>query len=123
VAGVVRPWELGSRDACASSSVARCVYHQYTVRVHDRDAVQARLKEAGVGSMVYYPVPLHLQEVHAALGHRPGAFPAAERAAGECLSLPMFPEMTEAQQDTVVAALAAAVGRHAGSSSHVGTRA
>ncbi len=108
--GVVRPLELGSHDACIPSAAARCVYHQYTVRVRDRDEVQARLKAAGVGTMVYYPVPLHLQEVHAALGYRSGAFPAAERAAAECLSLPMFPELSAAQQHAVVAALAAVVG-------------
>lgn len=110
VPGLTRPLELGSRDPLAASAVARCVYHQYTVRVGKRERIQARLKEAGVGTMVYYPVPLHLQDVHASLGHGPGAFPAAERAAAECLSLPMFPELTEEQQDAVVAALATAVG-------------
>lgn len=104
---VQRPRELESSDPAVPSAVARCVYHQYTVRVRNRDAVQARLKAAGVGTMVYYPVPLHRQEVHAELRHAPGAFPVAERAAEECLSLPIFPELTEAEQERVVDALAA----------------
>jgi dTDP-4-amino-4,6-dideoxygalactose transaminase len=86
-----------------------CVYHQYTVRVGERDRVQAALKEAGVASMVYYPIPLHLQAVHANLGYRPGDFPVAEQAAREVLSLPMFPELTLEQQERVVAALLAAL--------------
>jgi len=113
LAGATRPVELGSRDAHTPSAAARCVYHQYTLRVRNRLAVQARLRESGVGTMVYYPVPLHLQEVHAALGHVPGAFPAAECAAAECLSLPMYPELTTVQQDIVLAALTAALGSSA----------
>jgi dTDP-4-amino-4,6-dideoxygalactose transaminase len=97
--GIVLPTEIDD---------VRAVYHQYTVRVQDRKAVQARLAEAGVSSFVYYPVPLHLQEVHAALGYSRGDFPHAEAAADEALSLPMFPEMTEEQQDQVVDALRAA---------------
>jgi dTDP-4-amino-4,6-dideoxygalactose transaminase len=88
-----------------------CAYHQYTIRIKNRDAVQAALKTAGVETMVYYPVPLHLQDVHADMGHKPGDFIEAERAAEECLSLPMFPELTEEQQDCVVAILKEALGR------------
>jgi dTDP-4-amino-4,6-dideoxygalactose transaminase len=110
-AGVLRPLELGSPGPGSPSPVARCVYHQYTVRVRHRDAVQARLSQAGVATMIYYPVPLHRQEVHTDLGGRPGDFPAAEMAAAECLSLPMFPELAQSQQDTVIEALAAAVKR------------
>jgi dTDP-4-amino-4,6-dideoxygalactose transaminase len=106
---IVRPLELGSCDPRIPTAVARCVYHQYTVRVRERERLQSRLRDAGVATMVYYPVPLHRQEVHADLGHGAGSFPNAERAAAECLSLPMFPELTEAQQATVVAAVAAAV--------------
>jgi dTDP-4-amino-4,6-dideoxygalactose transaminase len=84
-------------------------YHQYTILVDDRDGVQNRLKAADVQTMIYYPVPLHLQEVHANLGHRPGCFPHAEAAADRCLSLPIYPEMTEAQRETVISALAEAV--------------
>jgi dTDP-4-amino-4,6-dideoxygalactose transaminase len=104
--GVERPRELGSRDPAIASPVCRPVYHQYTVRVSERDVVQKSLHAAGVGTMVYYPVPLHLQEVHSGLGYGPGAFPQAEEAARTCLSLPMFPELTDLQQDAVVAALA-----------------
>jgi len=107
---VVCPRELGSKDVRAPSPFVRCVYHQYTVRVRERDTVQAQLKEAGIDTMVYYPVPLHRQEVHGLLGYGAGAFPNAERAAAECLSLPMFPELASQQQDVVVAALINAVG-------------
>jgi dTDP-4-amino-4,6-dideoxygalactose transaminase len=78
------------------------VYHQFTIRVRERDAVKQALAEAGVQTMVYYPVPLHLQEVHANLGYREGAFPESERAAREALSLPMFPELSASDQETVV---------------------
>lgn len=83
----------------------RAVYHQYTVRVKYRDQVQARLKEAGVQTMVYYPVPLHLQEVHAQYGWKHGDFPHAEEAVETCLSLPMFPELSEEQQESVKTAI------------------
>jgi dTDP-4-amino-4,6-dideoxygalactose transaminase len=109
VAAVTCPVEQRSHDTSQSSAVARCVYHQYTVRVRDRDAVRARLNEAGVGTMVYYPVPLHRQELHSGLGYGPGSLPAAEQAAAECLSLPIFPELSAEQQETVIAALASVV--------------
>ena len=81
------------------------VYHQYTLRVPERDRVQADLKAAGVESMIYYPVPLHLQKVHAHLGMREGAFPHSERAAREVLSIPMYPEITAEIQQQVVDAV------------------
>jgi len=87
----------------------RAVYHQYTIQVEDRDTIQARMKDAGVQTMVYYPVPLHLQAVHSHLPYSCGSFPNAERSADTCLSLPLFPEMTEDQQDIVVRALRLAV--------------
>lgn len=92
---------------------ARHVYHQYTLRVPDRDRVQQELKAAGVESMIYYPVPLHLQKVHAALGLREGAFPHAERAAREVLSIPMYPELKADVQKQVIDAVYAACGREA----------
>jgi dTDP-4-amino-4,6-dideoxygalactose transaminase len=73
------------------------VFHQYTVRVERRDAVQQFLNERKIGSAVYYPVPLHLQPLYSSLGHKPGDFPHAEHAAREVLSLPMFPELRSEQ--------------------------
>lgn len=83
----------------------RHVFHQYTIRVAGRDGVQARLQERGVQTMVYYPVPLHLQEVHRGHAHQAGDFPHSERAASEVLSLPMFPELTEEAQARVIEAV------------------
>ena len=83
----------------------RHVYHQYVVRVADRNALKARLAERGIGSSVFYPVPLHLQKCFAALGGREGDFPQAERAAQEVLALPMFAELTDAEVDRVAAAV------------------
>ena len=85
------------------------VFHQYTVRVPQRDRVQRALAEQGVSSTVYYPVPLHLQPIYQSLGHRPGTLPEAERASSECLSLPLYPEMSREQIESVVQALSAAV--------------
>ena len=90
------------------------VFHLYVVRLLGRDApfrdtVRERLAEASVESGIHYPVPLHLQPAYAHLGYRPGDFPVAERLATEILSLPMFPEITEEQQDHVASALAAAL--------------
>jgi dTDP-4-amino-4,6-dideoxygalactose transaminase len=85
------------------------VYHQYTVRVPNRDAVQQRLADAGVPSTVYYPVPMHLQKMYAHLGGKLGMLPVAERAAEEVLSVPVYPELTAAQIHRVAEALAAAV--------------
>jgi dTDP-4-amino-4,6-dideoxygalactose transaminase len=85
------------------------VFHQYTIRVPRRDAVQASLAGRGIGSRVYYPVPLPFQPLYAALPHLPGDFPAAERAASEVLSLPMYPELQREQISRVAEALAAAV--------------
>jgi dTDP-4-amino-4,6-dideoxygalactose transaminase len=73
------------------------VFHQYTIRVERRDAVQQFLNERRIGSAVYYPVPLHLQPLYASLGHKAGDFPHAEHAAQEVLSLPMFPELRTEQ--------------------------
>jgi dTDP-4-amino-4,6-dideoxygalactose transaminase len=78
------------------------VYHQFTIRVPDRDAAQRRLAELGVRTMVYYPIPLHLQPMYRDLGYRAGDFPEAERAAREVVSLPIYPELTDAQVDEVV---------------------
>jgi dTDP-4-amino-4,6-dideoxygalactose transaminase len=86
------------------------VWHLYVVRVPRRDAVVQQLNAAGIGAGVHYPIPIHLQGAFAHLGHRPGAFPVAEAAAREILSLPMFPGITTAQQERVVGALCTALG-------------
>jgi dTDP-4-amino-4,6-dideoxygalactose transaminase len=87
------------------------VYHLYVVQVDDRDAVRAKLDEAGIGTGVHYPTPIHMQPAYAHLGHKQGAFPVAERLSGRILSLPMFPEITPEQIDYVVERLAKAVAR------------
>jgi dTDP-4-amino-4,6-dideoxygalactose transaminase len=78
------------------------VFHQYTIRVEKRDALQKFLAERKIGSTVYYPHPLHLQPLYASLGHETGDFPHAERAAQEVLSLPMYPELRNEQIARVV---------------------
>jgi dTDP-4-amino-4,6-dideoxygalactose transaminase len=90
---------------------AESIYNQYTLRCERRDDLQAHLKAREIGSSIYYPLPLHLQPCFAYLGYRPGSCPEAERAAGEVLSLPIYPELTAAQRDEVVAAVRGFYGR------------
>ncbi len=73
------------------------VFHLYVVRVQNRDSVQQALREAGIATGIHYPIPLHLQPAYRHLGIPPGTFPVAERFAGEILSLPMYPELTNDQ--------------------------
>ena len=81
------------------------VFHQYTIKVKDRDAVKKRLDDARVSNMIYYPVPCHLQAAYRDLGMLPGSLPVAEQAARDVLSLPMFPELTEEQVRSVADAV------------------
>jgi dTDP-4-amino-4,6-dideoxygalactose transaminase len=84
----------------------RHVYNQYVIRVRDRDGLRARLAAAGVGSEIYYPIPLHLQKCFEYLGYKTGDFLHSERAAAETLALPIFPELAEMQLQYVVDTIA-----------------
>ena len=81
------------------------IFHQYTIRVPQRDKLQAHLKSRGIGHSVYYPLALHLQPCFAYLGYSRGSLPAAEAAMESVISLPIYPEMTEAQQELVIDAV------------------
>jgi dTDP-4-amino-4,6-dideoxygalactose transaminase len=83
------------------------IFHQYVIRVPRRDALRQFLTEKQIGSEIYYPVPLHLQASLAGLGYKAGDFPVSEAAAAEVLALPMYPELRDDEQRTVVDAIAA----------------
>jgi dTDP-4-amino-4,6-dideoxygalactose transaminase len=87
----------------------RHVFHQYVVRVRERDRVRTRLAERGISTAIFYPVPFHLQECFGDLGYREGDFPQAEKAAKEVLALPMFPQLTDVEIERVAEELIAAV--------------
>jgi dTDP-4-amino-4,6-dideoxygalactose transaminase len=95
--GVVLPHEVAG---------SKHVWHQYVIRTARRDALRAFLTERKIGSEIYYPVPLHLQDALKPLDYKEGDFPEAERAAREVLALPIFPELREDEQQTVVASIA-----------------
>ncbi len=80
----------------------RHIFNQYVIRVSSRNELRAHLQKKGIGTEVYYPVPMHLQECFAYLRYAPGAFPESERAAKETLALPIHPELTESQACFVV---------------------
>lgn len=82
-------------------SWSKPVYHLYVIRTSDRDALMNHLKEAGIGTGIHYPIPLHLQKAYASLNYASGDFPVTERVAAEIVSLPMFPQLTPDQQARV----------------------
>lgn len=84
---------------------ARAVFHLFVVRHPRRDALMATLRERGIGTLIHYPIPLHLQPAFAPLGGRPGDLPVAEKASAEILSLPLYPELTDEQARAVVEAV------------------
>src|SRR5205085_10440414 len=88
------------------------VWHLYAVRVErDRDEILAELQAAGIGAGVHYPVPVHLQPAFRELGHGEGSFPVTERAARQILTLPLYPQITEAQQTRVAETLTKSIRR------------
>lgn len=89
----------------------RSVYNQYVIRVKKRDELRVHLSAAGIGSEIYYPLPLHLQKCFKGLGYKRGDFPVSEAAAKEVLALPIYPELTLPQQKNVVAAIAGFYGQ------------
>jgi dTDP-4-amino-4,6-dideoxygalactose transaminase len=95
----------------ASDPCGRHVWNQFTVRIPGgrRDILKAQLAEGGIGSEIYYPVPLHLQQCFRELGYQEGSLPETERASREVLSLPIFPELVVHEQHAVVDCLAKCV--------------
>jgi dTDP-4-amino-4,6-dideoxygalactose transaminase len=83
-------------------SWSRAVYHLYVVRVANREGLMNHLKDAGIGTGIHYPIPLHLQSAYKSLGYKTGDFPVTEKIAEEIVSLPMFPQLTKEQQVRVV---------------------
>jgi dTDP-4-amino-4,6-dideoxygalactose transaminase len=94
--GIVLPW---------TDPRAGHVFHQYVIRAPRRDALRDHLTQLGIGSEIYYPVPLHLQDAFSELGYRPGDFPESEAAAREVLALPIYPELRDDEQQAVAEAI------------------
>ncbi len=105
--GSVRPNEQAPIVPLQVCPEAFHIFHQYVVRAYRRDELRAFLSQRGIGTEIYYPLPLHLQQAFAHLGYGKGDFPEADRASAEVVALPMFPELREEEQQRVVAAMAA----------------
>jgi dTDP-4-amino-4,6-dideoxygalactose transaminase len=99
-AGVAEMVKLPARAAGATH-----IFNQFVIRVCERDRLRAHLQASGIGTEVYYPIPLHLQPCFRELAYRPGAFPCAEAASDEVLALPIYGELTADQQSWVVEAI------------------
>ena len=96
----------GSVAVPYQSSWSKPVYHLYVIRTPYRNELQKHLTEAGIGTGIHYPIPVHLQAAYAPLGWQPGDFPVSEAAADQILSLPMFPGLPSGDQHRVVEAVA-----------------
>jgi dTDP-4-amino-4,6-dideoxygalactose transaminase len=106
--------DLLAGSPCAAPATfadSECVWHCYVVEVDRRDQVRAELTAAGIETGLHYPVPLHLQQAYAALGHQHGDFPVSEAIAARCLSLPIYPELDDARIELVATTLREAVRR------------
>ena len=116
---LIRGADLADRIAVPVIEPANCrhIFNQYVIRTPRRDDLRAHLMAQGIGTEVYYPVPLHLQPCFAYLGYREGSVPRAEQAAMESLALPIYGELTRAQQESVVDAIATFVNSTAATSS------
>jgi dTDP-4-amino-4,6-dideoxygalactose transaminase len=94
--------KVGGQIVLPKTSGGRHIYNQYVIRLRQRDALKAYLQEKGVSTEIYYPVPMHLQECFAYLGHKAGEYPESESAANETLALPVYPELSDQQARYVV---------------------
>jgi dTDP-4-amino-4,6-dideoxygalactose transaminase len=110
-AAVAGPEGAARLDLPSEPDGRRHIYNQFVVRVQNRDAVRDVLTERGIATEIYYPVPFHLQACFAYLGHRAGEFPVAEAAASSSIALPIYGELTPAQQSAVVESVADALNR------------
>jgi len=95
----------GKLTTPSATTGKRHIYNQYVLRVQERDRLREHLQKAGIGTEIYYPIPLHLQACFSSLGYQKGDCPASEQAADETLALPVYPELTRDQQDTVIRAI------------------